>query len=203
MIKWLFFDLGSTLIDEGECEAFRFSDLLKQSNGLTEEELKEKYRYYIGKNQSPYKAIVKEFNLTPAKWPMHLEKLYPEVPYVLEQLVKKYRLGVIANQSLGTEERLVQYGIRKYFDVIISSSEVGCTKPDLEIFKLAISSAGCLPSEAYMIGDRLDNDIEPAGNLKMHTLWVKQGLFAKSNLESIKNKPEIIVDHISEILNYL
>ena len=203
MIKWLFFDLGSTLIDESDCEAFRFSDLLSQFNGLTEESLIEKYRYYIGKNQSPYKTIVKEFNLTPAKWPIHLEKLYPEVPYVLEHLVKKYRLGVIANQSLGTEERLVQYGIRKFFDVIISSSEVGYTKPKLEIFKLALSSAGCLPSEAYIIGDRLDNDIEPAGNMKMHTLWVKQGLFAESNLESIQNKPEIIVDHISEILNYL
>lgn len=203
MIKWLFFDLGSTLIDESDCEAYRFSDLLKQSNLLSEEALTEKYSYYIGKGQSPYKKIVKEFNMNSTKWPLHLEKLYPEVPYVLEQLVNKYHLGIIANQSLGTEDRLIQYGIRKYFDVVISSSEVGCAKPDLEIFKIALSSAGCLPSEALMIGDRLDNDIEPAGSLKMHTLWVKQGLFAEANLESIKNKPEMIVNSISEILNYL
>ncbi|MCM1131172.1 MAG: HAD family hydrolase [Roseburia sp.] len=202
-MKWLFFDLGSTLIDERDCEAHRFSDLLKQSHRFTYEDLTEKYRYYIGKNQSPYKAIVKDFNLTPTKWPFHLEKLYPEVPYVLAELAKKYHLGVIANQSLGTEDRLIQFGIRKYFDVIISSSEVGYSKPDLEIFKMALDFCRCLPSEAYMIGDRLDNDIEPAGNLKMHTLWVKQGIFAESNLESIKNKPEIIVNHISEILSYL
>ncbi|MDE6656014.1 MAG: HAD family hydrolase [Anaeroplasmataceae bacterium] len=202
MIKWLFFDLGSTLIDETDCEENRFSDLLNQSK-RTREALTEKYREYISKNQSPYKEIVKEFNLRKKEWPIHLEKLYPEVPFLLEQLKKKYHLGIIANQSLGTEKRLEEYGIRKYFDIVISSSEVGITKPSLEIFKLALSTAECLPNESYMIGDRLDNDIEPAAQLMMHTIWIKQGLFADSNINSIENKPERIVNSISEILNYL
>lgn len=202
MIKWLFFDLGSTLIDETECEEYRFNDLLEQSK-LTKEVLTEKYREYIYKNQSPYKTIIKEFNLRKKEWPIHLEKLYSEVPFILEQLHRKYHLGVIANQSLGTEKRLEKYGIRKYFNIVISSSEVGMTKPSLEIFKLALSTAGCLPNETYMIGDRLDNDIDPAAILHMHTIWVKQGLLADSNLNSIKNRPDIIVNSISEILNYL
>ncbi len=203
MVKWLFFDFGSTLVDERECEKYRFFYLLKQTDFLTEKSLKEKYKEYIMKNQSPYKAIIKEFNLTPILWPVHLEKIYPEVPYVLEQLARKYKLGIIANQSLGTEERLIQYGIRKYFDIIISSSEVGYSKPNKEIFNIALNAAKCLPNEAYMIGDRLDNDIEPAGKVKMHTIWVKQGLFGGFNLESMNNKPEIIVNTISEILNYV
>ncbi|MDE7385031.1 MAG: HAD family hydrolase [Anaeroplasmataceae bacterium] len=203
MIKWLFFDLGSTLIDETECEEYRFNDLLKQSNVLTREAIKEKYREYIFKNQSPYKAIIKEFNLEKKEWPIHLEKLYSEVSFLLEQLQRKYHLGIIANQSLGTEKRLEEYGIRKYFDIVISSSEVGMTKPSLEIFKLALATARCLPNEAYMIGDRLDNDIEPAANLHMHTIWVKQGLFADSSLCSIENRPDIIINSISEILNHL
>lgn len=202
MIKWLFFDLGSTLIDETKCEEYRFNDLLKQSK-LTREVLTEKYRENIHKNQSPYKAIIKEFDLQKKEWPIHLEKLYPEVPFVLEQLKRKYHLGVVANQSMGTEKRLEEYGIRKYFDIVISSSEVGMTKPSLEIFKLALSTAKCLPEEAYMIGDRLDNDIEPAVKLHMQTIWVKQGLFADSNLNSIEAQPDIIVNSISEILNCL
>ncbi|MDE5855419.1 MAG: HAD family hydrolase [Anaeroplasmataceae bacterium] len=202
MIKWLFFDLGSTLIDETECEEYRFNDLLEQSK-LTREVLTEKYREYLYMSQSPYKAIIKEFNLGKKEWPIYLEKLYPEVPFILEQLQRKYHLGVIANQSFGTEKRLEEYGIRKYFDIVISSSEVGMTKPSLEIFKLALSTARCLPNEAYMIGDRLDNDIEPAFKMNMHTIWVKQGLFADSNLCSIENQPDIIVNSISEILNYL
>ncbi|MDE7161314.1 MAG: HAD family hydrolase [Anaeroplasmataceae bacterium] len=203
MIQWLFFDLGSTLIDETDCEKDRFTDLLNQSKGLTKEDLIEKYREYISKNKSPYKAIVKELDLKPKEWPNHLEKIYSDVPFVLEQLIQKYHLGIIANQSFGTEKRLEQYGLRKYFDVVISSSEVGYSKPNPEIFKMALSSAGCLPEQAVMIGDRLDNDIEPAAKLKMHTIWVKQGIFQDANITSIEDKPEIIIKHISEILNVL
>ena len=29
MIKWIFFDLGSTLIDESECAEYRTQELLK------------------------------------------------------------------------------------------------------------------------------------------------------------------------------
>ncbi len=32
MIKWIFFDLGSTLIDESECVEYRTQELLKQPN---------------------------------------------------------------------------------------------------------------------------------------------------------------------------
>ena len=32
MIKWIFFDLGSTLIDESECAEYRTQELLKQPN---------------------------------------------------------------------------------------------------------------------------------------------------------------------------
>ncbi|MDE6660887.1 MAG: HAD family hydrolase [Anaeroplasmataceae bacterium] len=203
MIKWIFLDLGSTLIDESECEKYRFAHLLNQHNAPTKEVLKRRIYKYVQKNKSPYKAIVKEFQLTPVEWPIHLERIYEDTPYVLGKLVKKYHLGIIANQSLGTEKRLEKFGIRKYFDIVISSSEVGITKPSLEIFKLALSTAGCSPEEAYMIGDRLDNDIEPAAELNMHTIWVKQGIFADSNPDSLEHKPEIIVDQILKILNFL
>lgn len=203
MIKWLFFDLGSTLIDEMECEKNRFFDLLNQSKTLTMESLKELYRQYAFKNQSPYKAIIKELNLTKKDWPIHLEKLYPDVPLILEELSKKYHLGIIANQAFGTEKRLEEYGIRKYFDVVISSSEVGIAKPSLEIFKLALATAHCSPEQAYMIGDRLDNDIYPAFQLHMHTIWVKQGIFGSADLNSMEYKPDLIVESIFEILNYL
>ncbi|MDE7213869.1 MAG: HAD family hydrolase, partial [Anaeroplasmataceae bacterium] len=131
MIKWLFFDLGSTLIDESDCEKYRFSHLLNQPNAPTKEVLKDCILEYVQKNMSPYKSILKEFDLKPVEWPLHLEKIYADTPYVLEQLMKKYHLGIIANQSLGTEKRLEKLGLRKYFDIVISSSEVGINKPCL------------------------------------------------------------------------
>lgn len=203
MIKWIFFDLGSTLIDESECIEYRTQELLKQPNAPKREMLEHRMIELASQNRLPYKDAAKEFGLETIKWPKHLEKVYQGVPKLLEKLRNKYRLGIIANQSMGTEQRLMKYSIRQYFDIIISSAEAGVSKPDLEIFKMALDKAGCIPAETYMVGDRLDNDIEPASKIGMHTIWVKQGSFAYGNLNLIQYKPEYVVNNIIEILEYL
>ena len=203
MVRWLFFDLGSTLIDESECVEYRLNHMLNQKNALAREELVQKIKENAEKNLLSYKDIANELGLEIAKWPRHLEKLYPDVPEILEKLHGKYQLGIIANQSLGTEERLTHYGIRHYFNVILASAEAGVSKPDLKIFQTALQKADCSPQEAYMIGDRLDNDIEPAAQLGMLTIWVRQGINAYGNPNLISHKPGIIVNPIQDILNYL
>ena len=203
MIKWLFFDLGSTLIDESECTRYRFLELLKQENAPSEEVLVYRMKENAKINRLPYKDTANDFNLETIKWPTHLEKIYPEAPYVLDILAKKYNLGVIANQSLGTKKRLMKFGIAGYFDFIVSSAEAGFAKPDLKIFRLALKNAGCLPNESYMIGDRLDNDIVPAAKIGMKTIWVRQGEFADGNPELIEFKPNVVVNNICEILEFL
>lgn len=77
------------------------------------------------------------------------------------------------------------------------------SKPDLEIFRRALERADCLPENAYMIGDRPDNDIQPAAKLGMATIWVKQGTFAYTDLELFQYKPDLIVEKIGDILEYL
>ncbi|MCR5737678.1 MAG: HAD family hydrolase [Eubacterium sp.] len=202
-IKWLFFDLGSTLIDESDCAEYRTQELLKQPNAPTRDILEKRMIELSKENRLPYKDAAKEFGLETMKWPSNLEKLYVDTPKVLETLKKKYHLGIIANQKIGTEQRLTEYGIRDYFDVIISSAEAGVSKPDLQIFKLALTEADCMPEESYMIGDRLDNDIEPAAMFGMNTIWVRQGSFSHGNPKLIKYKPEVIVDRLEVILKYL
>ena len=202
-VKWLFFDLGSTLIDESDCLEYRIQELLKQPNAPSREALERRMIELASQNRLPYKDAAAEFGLEIIKWPKHLEKMYEGVPQLLENLAGRYRLGIIANQSMGTEQRLADYGIRQYFDIIMSSSEVGISKPDLKIFKTALDKAECIPDDAYMIGDRLDNDIEPAAQIGMHTIWVKQASFAYGNLNLIRNKPDHIVDSITDVLEYL
>lgn len=202
-IKWLFFDLGSTLIDESECEEYRIRELLKQSNAPSREVLERQMKEYASQNLLPYKDAAKEFGLETTKWRHDLEKIYECVPYVLEKLCPKYNLGIIANQGLGAEDRLAGYGIRQYFDVIVSSAETGASKPDLKIFDIALKKAECSPEEAYMIGDRLDNDIVPAAKMGMYTIWVRQGSFKYGNVDLAENRPDIIVEQIVDILSYL
>ena len=203
MLKWLFFDLGSTLIDESECIEYRICELLKQENAPPREVLERRMRENAALNRLPYKDTVREFGLQTSKWPKQLEKLYSGVPEVLLNLRERYSLGVIANQSAGTEERLTRYGIRECFEVIVASAEEGLEKPDPEIFRLALRRAGCTPDESCMIGDRLDNDIVPALSLGMKTVWVRQGSFSLWNADVIGCRPDITIDSIGEILKYL
>ena len=203
MIKRLFFDLGSTLIDESECAEYRTRELLRQRGAPCREVLERRMAELAAQNRMPYKDAAREFGLETVKWPLHLEKVYDGVPRLLEALSKKYRLGVIANQSAGTEQRLEKYGIRQYFDLIISSAEIGFSKPDLKIFEIALDKAGCTSSETYMIGDRLDNDIESAAQLGMRTIWVRQGTFVGGSLNLICHRPDHTVDRVTDITEYL
>lgn len=203
MIKWIFFDLGSTLIDETDCIEFRVAETLKQAGAPSKDEFYKQMEYFASVNMLPYKDTVKKFGLENVRWLKELEKLYPESQEVLQSLHGRYKLGIIANQSAGTEERLVQFGIRDYFDVVAASSEAGVAKPDKRIFELALSQAGCSACEACMVGDRLDNDITPAAEMGMSTVWVRQGWFGMGNVDLARLKPNFTVDGISEVIGIL
>ncbi len=202
-IKWLFFDLGSTLVDETKCIEYRIEETLKQENAPVREVFFACMEKMIANNQLPYKDAVKEFGLEQVKWPKELEQLYEDVPRVLQTLAGKYKMGIIANQSLGSEERMRNWGILDYFEVIAASAEAGVAKPDKRIFELALEKSEAKPEECYMIGDRLDNDIIPAKEMGMQTIWVRQSWFGKGNVELAAEKPDVIVERLEEILEYL
>ena len=76
---------------------------------------------------------------------------------------------------------------------------------DEKIFKIALERAACKSNNAIMIGDRIDNDIIPANEIGMKTVWVKQG-YGKywsfsSDPESLKvEKADFEVDELSGLL---
>lgn len=75
MISWIFFDLGSTLIDESECIEYRIKELLKQPNAPDRETLERRMIELASQNRLPYKDAAAEFGLETAKWPKNLEKM--------------------------------------------------------------------------------------------------------------------------------
>ncbi len=198
-INWIFFDIGSTLVDESLCYEIRYKETTDNTD-VTYQEFKNKVIELAATSDNPYKEALQFFSLPKTKWYTELEKPYPFTESVLEQLSKKYKLGIIANQSVGSEQRLTDWDIGKYFDLVIASAEEGIEKPNPEIFKIALERANCLPENAVMVGDRIDNDILPAKELGMRTVWVKQG-FAKYQPES--DVPDYTILTLEEILELL
>lgn len=200
-IKWLFFDIGSTLVDESKCIEQRCRTIASENN-IYELEFKNKVLEYAKESFQPVKLAAKYYGTKIPVWNKELEFLYPNVELILSQLSKKYKLGIIANQSLGTKERLDNWGIVKYFNVIVASAEEGCEKPNLKIFETALEKANCKPEEAVMIGDRLDNDIVPAKKIGMKTIWVKQGFAKYQYVKNTDDQPDYIIETISDLLKF-
>lgn len=198
MAKWVFFDLGSTLVDETVCERVRIRNTVSGSP-VSAEAFDRAYRRFCAQNRNGYACALEYFHLSKAPWPDELEKLYPGVPEMLADLDKRYALGIIANQKEGLEERLDKFGIRTFFQVIVGSGDVGAAKPDLEIFRHALYLAGCDTRDAVMVGDRLDNDIVPAQQLGMRTVWVRQGYGGLGNPVLLEKPCDAIADSVTEI----
>ena len=201
-INWLFFDIGSTLIDETDCVKKR-CEVIIESNNIDRQEFYDRVNECAKTDSYAVRAAALYYGAEIPRWYGELEKLYPDTKMILEILSKKYKLGVIANQSLGTKERLDNWNIGKYFDVVVASAEAGCAKPDLKIFNLALEQAGCKPNDAVMIGDRLDNDIVPAKQIGMKTVWVRQGFAKYQIICNESEQPDFIIDSISDILDIL
>lgn len=198
-VKWIFFDIGSTLVDESECYEVRYKETTEGTN-VSYQEFKNKVFELAATSDNPYKEAVQFFGLQKTKWYKELEKPYPFTESVLAELSKKYKLGIIANQSAGSEQRLANWGIGKYFDFVIASAEEGAEKPDPRIFEIALDRANCLAENAVMVGDRIDNDILPAKKLGMKTVWVKQSFAA---YQSDSDIPDFTIHTLSEIVNTL
>ncbi len=199
-IKWLFFDLGATLVDETGCYDSRI-DYAVQTKGIDREEFVNKVYEYARTSARAIKSAAEYYGVTLPKWNNDLEKLYPDVERVLQKLSETYKLGIIANQTPGTRDRLAHWGIGKYFEVIAASAEEGYDKPDPRIFEIALSRASCKPNEAVMIGDRLDNDIAPAKKLGMRTVWVRQGFAKYQQVTAKTEEPDDTVDGITALLD--
>ncbi|MFH1516225.1 MAG: HAD family hydrolase [bacterium] len=101
-------------------------------------------------------------------------ELYDGALKLLEFLkTSEYKIGLITN-SCYDEARIRKLirkvGIEDYFDVVLTSSDERCAKPNPEIFQKALDLLGLKPDEALYIGDRPEFDAQGAKNSGMH--WI-------------------------------
>jgi len=197
-IKWIFFDMGSTLIDETAAIEHRIREVIEGTD-VTYEQFIEKKLIYAKQNKPADLETINFFGLTKTLWHKEDERLYEDTIECLQHIHKHYKIGIIANQSLGSEERLKKFGILDYIDVLAASAEEGVSKPDKRIFEIALERADCKAEEAVMVGDRLDNDIVPANDIGMYTIWIRQGNWKDACPREALEYPDMIVDSLREL----
>lgn len=198
-IKWIFFDVGSTIVDEHIAYEHRMREIANLAN-TSYSSVYEMAMEFYRQNKKGDLEVAKLLGVDLTKWHKEDEILYDDASKCLEILSGRYKIGIIANQALGTKERLEQHGVLQYIDLVIASAEEGVAKPDKIIFEIALERGDCSPKNAVMVGDRIDNDIIPAKLLGMHTIWVKQGFGQYYNITQELEKPDYIVHNLMDIL---
>ncbi|MES9697273.1 HAD family hydrolase [Bacillus sp. JJ927] len=102
--------------------------------------------------------------------------LFEDVLYTLQSLQQRgYSLGIISNGDYEQQiEKLTALNILQYFKYIFTSSEIGISKPDPEIFYRAGLQSNLEMKDCYYIGDRLETDAISSTIAGMHGIWLNR-----------------------------
>jgi putative hydrolase of the HAD superfamily len=123
----------------------------------------------------------------------------PEVIQTLEELKSAgLRMGLVSNITLRPNlmrEDLLRYGLDRFLDAWVFSSEVGWRKPDPRIFREALDRLKADPGETVFVGDRLYDDVSGAQAVGMRAVQTRQ--FRQEADPDFH--PDAVIDHISEL----
>ena len=137
--------------------------------------------------------------------PLGSVKLFPEVQHVLRNLKESYKIALITNvpSTISIEyvnAGLQELGIQELFDVVIASSDIGISKPDEEIFALALDYLQVKPEEAIMIGNTIATDIFGGNRMGMTTVLIqREPKYQPSGWE----RPNHIIHSLEELLTLI
>jgi HAD superfamily hydrolase (TIGR01509 family) len=96
---------------------------------------------------------------------------YPDALACLGRLREAgYLVGAVGNTTAEAEAQL-----RNYVDVVGSSARWRVEKPAAEFFERLVAEAGRAPAAIAYVGDRVDNDIEPALAAGMIAVHIRRG----------------------------
>jgi len=82
------------------------------------------------------------------------------------------RIVIVTNNLLDEQQDKLQYcGLAPLVDALVASEDVGVSKPDPGIFRIALERAGVPADQAVMVGDSWANDIAGARGAGIRAVW--------------------------------
>jgi len=126
-------------------------------------------------------------------------KLEKHAPIVLQELMQKYKLGLVSNFAYppAIKQSLRQFRLSKFFDVVIISGDIGWRKPSPRIFERALAALHVSASEAVFVGDAPLHDIAGARQVGMKTVLLRR-LGEKETVDT--GSPDKIIGGLKELL---
>jgi HAD superfamily hydrolase (TIGR01662 family) len=111
-----------------------------------------------------------------------------------------HHLGLISNTSddNNVQKILDQWGLRAYFETIVTSAALGIRKPDVRIFKLAMDQMHTQPNAVAMVGDTLEADVLGANQAGLYSIWITRRVQLQDDGE-LPVQPQAVVTSLNQI----
>ena len=144
---------------------------------------------------------VRTSGLVRKRWPELAKEipleLYPDVEPTLVSLSERgIHLGLISNATADTARTVDQLGLGKYMSNIVISGLVGYTKPNPEIFRIALRNAGATSSESIHVGDIYEADVVGARNAGMKGILIdREGGAERHDCPTLSDLRQVL-DHV-------
>jgi FMN phosphatase YigB (HAD superfamily) len=174
---------------ERELPQVNFDDLLTTLMGVTQEIVRERppeylevpsrerfrralVRLRIDVEQAP--SVAERLSLAHMSHLASTTVLPPAHAHMLEQLVPRFRLGLVSNFDHGPTARhiLADHRIAGFFTTIVISDEFGRRKPHPAIFFAALRELDVALEDALFIGDSVSDDVVGAQNARLKVVWL-------------------------------
>jgi HAD superfamily hydrolase (TIGR01549 family) len=214
MIRAVFFDVGETLVNETR-QWCLWADWLKVPHltflaafGAVLERGEHHRRVFdfFAPNIDLEQAL-RDREAADLGYQIEFQDCYPDALPCLNELSKLgYMVGIAGNQPESAEAALQACGVSA--DFIASSARWGIEKPSLRFFERIVEATNLAPHEIAYVGDRLDNDILPALEVGLFTVFIERGPWgilharkpecaqANAKIKSLMELPSVIPQDI-------
>ena len=197
MIKNVIFDVGRVLIKYSPkkiLEDFGYSEIevedileLVFQNEMWQELdrgrlTKEEFIYILGSKRPDLKEKI-EYVMD--NWQDHLSSIEENTSILKDIKEKGFNLYVLSNfESTAFKKLKDRFKYFDLFDDIVISCDVKMLKPDEGIYLYLLNKHGLIPEECLFIDDMKMN-IETAKRLGMNTIWFRENINIKEELEKM------------------
>ncbi len=94
---------------------------------------------------------------------------------LLRRLKERVSVGVVTNNHTEEQrEKIRALDLGPWIDFLVTSEDVGVSKPDAVIFATALKEAGVTAPEAVMVGDNWAVDVVGATSAGIRAVWLQR-----------------------------
>lgn len=193
MIKAIIFDLWGTIGSKGFAISKEFQKHfnIPNSHSYLKEYEKSIQLVKWSSKEEMAKSFLKTFSLSSTKQNINFvikiynkgiknSRVFDGMKEILMTLKKKYKLGLVSNTTIYEINFVDKYDIRKLFDAIVCSHDIGKLKPSKEIFEETAKILSVKLDECLFIDDSKEN-INKAKDYEMKTIRFE-------NIEQLKKE---------------